>query len=94
MSNITLKFSAPSSGVSTTATAKHDRGVLLWTVENIGGFPAQPLAREQKLESLSRVLCVKRIEVIERQADWASFESPYDPHREHSAESGGVICLM
>ena len=91
MNNISIELAALTRKVPAALIDEHDTAMLLWALENIDGLPEHPIEREERLELLSREVCVKRIELLEREMDLLFIEELYDIQLAKTQRYGGRI---
>lgn len=91
MNNIALELEALTRGVPTALTDKHDKAMLLWALETIDDLPEQPRDREEKIEALSREVCVIRIERLEGEIDLSFVGEGYVSKLEETLKMGDDI---
>ena len=91
MNNIAIELAALTRKVPAALTDKHDMAMLLWALENIDDLPAHPIEREERLELLSREVCFKRIELLEREMDHLFIDELYDIQLAKTPSYGGRI---
>jgi hypothetical protein len=91
MNNIALELEALTSDAPAALTDKHDKAMLLWALETIDDLPEQPRDREEKIEALSREVCVIRIELLEGEIDRSFVGEGYVSKLEETLKMGGDI---
>jgi len=91
MNNIALELAALTRKAPLSLTDKHDSLMLIWALENTEQLPEQPREREQKIEALSREVCVKRIEMLEDEMDRFFVDGGYVSQLEETSVSGDSI---
>ena len=69
MNNIALELAALTREAPLSLTDKHDSLMLICALGNTEQLPEQPREREEKIEALSREVCVKRIALLENEMD-------------------------
>lgn len=91
MNNIAHELAALTEKAPLSLTDKHDSLMLIWALENTEQLPEQPREREEKIEALSREVCVMRIEMLEREIDRFLVGGGYLSQLEESSEWGDSI---
>ena len=91
MNNIAHELAALTKKAPLSLTDKHDSLIMIWALENTEQLPEQPREREEKIEALSREVCVMRIEMLEREMDLFFVDGGYVWQLDETSEWGDSI---